>query len=168
MLLKPLRNATSVAIVRYLEKEIFHLFGVPETVLSDNGKQFVSKLMADLCKTYGVKQLFTSIYSPHANASERVDRSILAAIRAYIKTDHRLWDERLTEIAGALRNSIHVSTGYTAYNLVFGRNMVTHASEYGLVRKFDALNSDLEVANPNDMAQLVSDTKFTKKLKEST
>lgn len=158
VLLKPLRNATSASIVNYLEKDVFHLFGIPETIFSDNGKQFVSKLMADLCKTYGVKQLFTAIYAPQANASERVNRSILAAIRAYIKSDHSLWDQKLTEIAGALRNSIHVATGYSAYNLVFGRNMITHASEYGLLRKFDALNSDLEICDPNDLAQLVGES----------
>lgn len=158
VLLKPLRNATTAEIVQYLEREIFHLFGVPETILSDNGKQFVAKLFNDLCKTYGIRQLFTAVYSPQANASERVNRSILAAIRAYIGTDHARWDEKLTQIASALRNSVHVSIGNSAYRLVFGRNMVTHASEYGLLRKLQAFESDIEIVDSNDMAQLVGES----------
>lgn len=153
VLLKPLRNATSPAIIQYIEKDVFHLFGVPVTILSDNAKHFVSKSMADLCKTYGVKQLFTPIYSPQANASKRVNRSIIA----YVKSDHSLWDAKLSEIASALRNSIHVSAGYSGYNLVFGRNLVTHASEYGLLKKIEALNSEFEIADPNDLAQLVGE-----------
>lgn len=135
ILLKPLRNATSALIVKFLETEVFHLFGVPSCIMSDNGKQFVSKMMDELCKTYGVRQLFTAVYSPQANASERVNRSILAAIRAYIKTDHSIWDQKLTQIASALRNTVHVTTGQSAYYIVFGRHMVTHASEYGLLKK---------------------------------
>lgn len=64
VLLKPNLNGTSAEIVKFIEREVFHLFGIPEIILSDNGKQFVSKQMADLCATYGVKQLFTAIYSP--------------------------------------------------------------------------------------------------------
>lgn len=158
VILKPLRNATTAEIIKCLEKDVFHLFGVPETILSDNGKQFVSKVMSDLCSTYGIKQLFTAIYSPQANASERVNRSILAAIRAYIKTDHRSWDEKITQIASALRNTVHVSTGYSAYYIVFGRNMVTHASEYNLLRKLNAIGTDINITNPDDFSQLIADS----------
>lgn len=35
--LKPLRKATAKNVVRYLEEDNFHMVGVPETVLSDNG-----------------------------------------------------------------------------------------------------------------------------------
>lgn len=158
VLLKPLRNATSPAIISFLEKDVFNLFGVPESILSDNGKQFISKLLANLCTVYGVRQMFTAIYSPQANSSERVNRSILAAVRAYIGSDHSRWDEKLTEIAGALRNSINISTGYSAYRLVFGRNMITHASHYDLLRKFDAVNGDLEILDPNDLSQIISES----------
>lgn len=158
ILLKPLRNATSAEIIKFMEKEVFHMFGVPERIMSDNGKQFVSKYMNELCNTYGVKQIFTPLYSPQANASERVNRSILAAIRAYVGSDHSKWDEKITQIASALRNTIHLSTGYSAYYLVFGRNMVTHASTYGLLKKLGAMNSDILVAEENDMAQIVSES----------
>lgn len=158
VLLKPIRAATSINLTRYLEKDVFHLFGTPQTILSDNGKQFVSKLIENLCKTYGVGQLFTALYSPQANASERVNRSIIAAIAAYIESDHSKWDDNLTAIASALRSSIHVATGHTAYYLVFGRSMITHASQYGLLKKFDALNADIDIVEPNDIMQLISES----------
>lgn len=158
VLLKPLRNATASLIVKFLESEVLHLFGVPNSILSDNGKQFVSRIMNDLCKTYGIRQIFTAIHSPQANASERVNRSILAAIRAYIGADHSRWDEKLTEIASALRNTIHVTTGHSAHYLVFGRHMVTHASQYKLLKKLDVVGSDIQLVDPDDMTQLIGES----------
>lgn len=35
--------------------------------------------------------------------------------------------------------------------------MITHASEYELLNKLNAINSDIEVADANDLAQLVSE-----------
>ena len=61
---------------------MFHLFGVPESILSDNGdqsKEFKAKLTQ-----YGVRHVYTAFHSPQANSSERANRSILAAIRSYV------------------------------------------------------------------------------------
>jgi len=52
--LQPMRNAVSGAVVKYLEREIFHVFGVPEFIHSDNGKQFISETFKNLLSKYGV------------------------------------------------------------------------------------------------------------------
>lgn len=38
--LKAIRKASANAVVEFLKHEIFHLFGIPEILFSDNGKQF--------------------------------------------------------------------------------------------------------------------------------
>lgn len=70
--LKPLRNATSPLIVKYIESEVFHVFGVPETILTDNGKQLLSKIFSYFLNKNGVKHITTATYSPQVNAAERV------------------------------------------------------------------------------------------------
>jgi len=55
-------------------------FGVPETVVSDNGSQFRSEAFQKLMKTYEISHVLTAVYSPQANASERVNRSVISAI----------------------------------------------------------------------------------------
>lgn len=139
VLLKPLRNPTSTATIQYLESEVFHVFGVPESVLTDNGKQFISNDLESFLKKNGVKHITTAIYSPQVNASERVNRSILAAIRAYIADDHRDWDVHISSVACALRNSVHESIGYSPHFLVFGRQQVQHGSAYRLLDKLNGL-----------------------------
>lgn len=71
VLLKPLRKANSDRINQYIKTEVFHTFGVPETILSDNGVQFRSKSFKTLLARYGVSHMRTATHSPQANRSER-------------------------------------------------------------------------------------------------
>lgn len=156
VLLKPMAKATASNSIKYIESELFHLFGVPESLLSDNGNQFRSKEFGSFLKRYGVTHITTATHSPQANASERVNRSILSAIRAYIDADHRDWDLRISAIGSALRNSVHDSTGFTPHYLLFGNHLVQHGSAFKLLRKLGALQEDcVNVLSPSDFKNLV-------------
>lgn len=155
--LKALRKATAGAIVRYVEAEVFHVFGVPESMLSDNGVQFVSKEFRSLLSQYGVIHITTATHAPQANASERVNRSILAAIRSYVEKDQTTWDVHLSAISGALRNAVHSSTGYSPYFMVFGQHMTQHAAAYKILRSLQALpTGDIEVVPPDDFRHSIN------------
>lgn len=158
VLLKPLRKASASEIVRFLERDVFHMFGVPETVWSDNGVQFISKDFKRITDQYGFTHVRTASHSPQSNASERVNRSLLAAIRAYIDQDQQTWDVDLSAIGSALRNNVHESTGYSPHYLVFGQHFTNHGSCYRLMRELNSLpESDVEVLAPPDFKQLVDD-----------
>lgn len=158
VLLKPLRKASAAEVVRFLEQEVFHVFGVPESVWSDNGVQFVSKEFKNLTDRYGVTHIRTATHSPQSNASERVNRSLLAAIRAYIPEDQQTWDSEISAIGSALRNNVHESTGYSPHYLVFGQNFINHGSCFRLLRELDSLpETEVEVLAPPDFRQIVDD-----------
>lgn len=158
VLLKPLRKATAKEVCRYLEEHVFHLFGVPESVWSDNGVQFVSREFKSMLTQYGVTHIRTASHSPQSNASERVNRSILAAIRSYISEDQQTWDDELSAIGSALRNNTHESTGYSPHYLVFGQHFVQHGSCYRLMRELEALPDDgIEVLPPKSFLPVLRD-----------
>ena len=140
--LHPLKKFTSSRICDYLENYLFYTFGVPEVILTDNGSQFRSASFEAFLTRFGVTHLCTAIYSPQANASERLNRSVIAAIRAYIGSDHGNWDTNLNEISGALRACVHRSTGFSPYFLTFGQNMILHGKDYELLRKLNLLSDD--------------------------
>lgn len=165
--LKPLRVASANAIVRFLETDIFHLVGAPESILSDNGVQFISKDFKTLLSQYGVQHITTATHSPQANASERVNRSILAAVRAYVESDQTTWDIHISAIASALRNSTHTSTGQTPYFAAFGQHMVQHAGTYALLRELRALGSnDIETIPAEEYREALN-KEIRVKLKEA-
>jgi len=142
-LLKPIRNFTANPIVEFLKEDVFPIYGVPEYIVSDNGKQFVSKNFTDLLKERGIHHIRTAIYSPQANASERVNRSIVQGIRAYLGKSHKDWDKFLPEIGEALRSSIHQSTKHTPYFSIFGQQMISHGKEYNLLRQLDSMDENI-------------------------
>ena len=152
-----MREATTSNVIDFLVKEVFLKFGTPETIHSDNGKQFIAKEFKKLMKAYKINHIKTGIYSSHANAAERVNQSVLAAIRAYMKTDHRDWDLYLPEIECALRKSIQSATGVTPFFALFGYNMYTHDTDYNLARQLSTLeDSELNILDTKDRLELMS------------
>ena len=156
--LKAMKDATTANVIEFLVKEVFLKFGTPEIIHSDNGKQFVAKAFEEMVKTYQIRHLKTPIYSPQSNAAERVNQSILAAIRAYMKTDHRDWDLYLPEIESALRTSVHSATGVTPFCALFGYEMYTHGADYNLARRLSMLeDNELRILNPKERLVLIRD-----------
>lgn len=151
VLLKPLAKATSKHVIKFLMDEVFHKFGVPEILMSDNGQQFVGKDFSNFLAAYGVKHFRTGLYAPQANQSERVNQSILSAIRSYLKDDQRDWDQNLSAIECALRSAVHSSTGMSPYFALFGNNMITHGSVYRLARQLEELNDPEFSALPKSL-----------------
>lgn len=158
VLLKPLRKAGAAEVTKFLEHDVFHMFGVPETIWSDNGVQFTSKEFKVLIERYGVKHVRTATHSPQSNASERVNRSILSAIRSYITNDQQTWDTEISSIGSALRNNIHEATGFSPHYLVLGQHFINHGSCYRLLRELEALpENEFEVLPPTDFRLLVGE-----------
>jgi len=118
--LHPLKKFTSKIIEEYLQNHIFHVYGVPEVFISNNGSQFKANELNAFLTTHGVKHVYTAIYTPQSNAPERFNRSIIAAIRAYLKSDQREWDLNINAISCALRNGHHLSIGTSAYHALYG------------------------------------------------
>jgi transposase InsO family protein len=49
---------------------LFHLFsrvGIPNEILTDQGTEFMSRLMKDLCALLQIKQIWTSVFFPQTD-----------------------------------------------------------------------------------------------------
>lgn len=139
VLLKALRKSSTKSIIKFLTDEVFHKFGVPEILHSDNGSQFTGKEFKEALHLYGITHMRTAIHSPQSNASERVNQSILSGIRSFLQSDQNKWDEDLSNIECALRASVHSSIGISPYFALFGHHMITHADVYKIARQLDVL-----------------------------
>jgi len=93
-----------------------------------------------MLEEHGITHMKTGRYAPQSNVSERVNQSVLAAIRVNIQNDHTRWDEHLADIQASQRSSIHKSTGTSPYFAMFGQHMFRNAKDDSLARKLNALN----------------------------
>lgn len=132
--LHPMRRITAKATIKFLKDRIFLQFGCPEILISDNGGQLVSREFKRFLEDFRVKHWLTSSYHPQANSTEAANKTIGIAIRSYIKdnTEHRRWDEYLTEITCSMNTAIHGSTKFSPYHINFGQEMTTSGNSYSM------------------------------------
>lgn len=112
-------EATEVAWVLY--REIFCRYGAPDTLLSDRGKNFLSKLVTELCAIFQITKLKTSAYHPQTNAQcERFNSSLITSLRAMCEENTKDWAKRLPAVLSAYRVTPSTeSTQFTPYFLLF-------------------------------------------------
>lgn len=113
-------EATTVA--RKLVDELFCRFSVPTHLHSDQGKQFESQVMKEICTILGIVKTWTSAYHPQCDGLvERFNRTLQSMLATTV-TDHPFnWEEALPKVCLAYNSSVHSSTGYTPFFLMFGR-----------------------------------------------
>ena len=99
-------------IARLLAEEVIPSFGVPESLLSDRGTNFLSNLIMDLCKMLGISKLNTTAYHPQCDgAVERFNRTLKSILRKHTARFGSQWDRYLPGMLWAYRNTPHTSTG---------------------------------------------------------
>jgi len=130
-------------------------YGVPETIVSDNGSQFRAVGFKKLIQQYGVTHVLTAVHALEANASERGNRSVISGIMAYVRCDQKDWDENLSRISCALRSSVHSNIGTSSNFKVYGQHMVTSGATYSLLRKLNLLDDRSVLFNRPDSFEIV-------------
>ncbi|XP_070853711.1 uncharacterized protein [Drosophila suzukii] len=114
--LQQMRHAVAAEVIKFLETKIFHQFGVPEFVNSDNGKQFVSQIFGELMTPYGIRHQQLPLIS-ETGIPNRIEC--------------------------ALRNGLHESIGMEPYYAMFGTRMVTHGTAYPILRKLGEYRQEI-------------------------
>uniref|UniRef100_A0A668RSX9 Gypsy retrotransposon integrase-like protein 1 n=1 Tax=Oreochromis aureus TaxID=47969 RepID=A0A668RSX9_OREAU len=119
------REATAQVAANKFITDIFARHGSPSYLISDRGTPFVSELSEHVLVTLGTEHRLTTAYHPQTNATERVNRTLKTAIRAYVGDKHTSWDKYLPQICFALRTAPHKSTGLSPSMMLYGRELDT-------------------------------------------
>ena len=149
----PLNEITSEKICNAL-LSIFTKFGFPSIILSDNGTQFLSHLTQAFTKMLQITQVFSARYHPQSNGCvERANQSIKIMIDKVCIDKPKEWDLFLPMILFAYRTSIHEATGYSPFQLLFGRQPKTPFGNF----KENILNKQETLLSPFEFVQNVSE-----------
>ncbi|KII71135.1 Retrovirus-related Pol polyprotein [Thelohanellus kitauei] len=106
---------------RVLFTQVVSRFGVPKTILTDQGTAFESKLFTHLCQHLGIEKLRSTAYHPETNGLvERSNKSIKELLRIAVQKDPSDWDMNLDTCLFALRTACNASTGLPPSKIVFG------------------------------------------------
>ena len=118
----PTRDQKASTVAETLKTQIWDKFGAPDRLLSDQGRNFVSKLIAQLCKCYGVKKIRTSPYHPQGNSTcERFNKTLHSLLLTLEEEEKKRWPEYISQLVSVYNGSCHDTTGYAPFELLFGR-----------------------------------------------
>ena len=121
----PLRDITSERICNSL-LSVFTRYGFPSVILSDNGTQFVSQITNAFNRMLEISQVFSARYHPQSNGCiERLNQTIKLMLKKVTVDKPAEWDIYLPMVLFAYRSSIHQSTGFTPFEMLFGKNPKT-------------------------------------------
>uniref|UniRef100_H3AGU4 Gypsy retrotransposon integrase-like protein 1 n=1 Tax=Latimeria chalumnae TaxID=7897 RepID=H3AGU4_LATCH len=121
----PVKETTSQVAAKKFVEEVFMKYDAPKYLISDRRTPFLSDLFETVTKLLGTEHRLTTAYHLQTNLTERVNRTLKTAIRAYTEDMHTTWDLYLPHIIFALCTVTHASTGHTPAFLLYGREMPT-------------------------------------------
>jgi ribonuclease HI len=130
---EPLASITGAAIAKFFRNSVIYRFGIPKYLVSDNGSQFASPELRELCGKYNITQKFTSVYHPQANGQvENANRTILDGLKKRLEGAKGTWPDILPTVLWAYRTTHRTSTGETPFSLSYGTEAVIPTEVYEL------------------------------------
>ena len=118
----PLRNMTAESVAKVFINEIITRHSAPSELLSDQGANFMSKLIKAICNYFKINKINTAPYNPKCDGLvERFNRTLCQMLASYSNANQTNWDLYLPLVLFAYRTSAQATTGESPFNLLYGR-----------------------------------------------
>ncbi|KAL0157405.1 hypothetical protein M9458_048651, partial [Cirrhinus mrigala] len=147
-----LPSAQTVAHCLFEDYVLLH--GVPETLHSDQGRQFEAEVVQTLCHLLNIKKTRTTPYNPKSDGMiERFNRTLIDQLAKTLLTYGGEWDDYVKHVAFAYNTTTHSSTRFTPFFLTHGREARVPADVLLPTR---ALDSQMSVSHAEFVSSLLT------------
>ncbi|XP_026322974.1 uncharacterized protein K02A2.6-like [Hyposmocoma kahamanoa] len=123
-----MHNSTGSSAVIEKICDFMSRFGVPKTLVSDNGTAFCSLEFNRFCESNGISHVTTPVYHPASNGqAESYVKVVKKGIKSCLLSCRTAKETKLKLLKYLMdyRNSIHSTTRYSPAQMVFGRKLRT-------------------------------------------
>lgn len=103
-------------LLEALHRRVFSCYGLPKSLVNDQGGQMISKLWQRICKRYGIKSKPSSAHHPETDGqTENASKVMKNYLRAYVRYAQDDWVDFLPDAEFAANNHENASTGMTPF-----------------------------------------------------
>jgi len=113
------RNKSAKTVIKILD-EVFHEYGFPQVLKTDNGREFTNTRLHRYLNSHGIRFITTSVYHPQANPAERTHREVRHMLRCALQSNKQHWDRILPDIQLAINCLENEVLGESPFHLMFG------------------------------------------------
>lgn len=117
----PTRDQNARTVAKALWENFIVHYGFPSRLLSDQGRDFESKTIRELCTLIGADKVRTTPYHPQGNLVERFNRTLLGMLGTLEERDKYHWRDFVKPLVQAYNCKRNDTTGYSPYEAMFGR-----------------------------------------------
>ena len=108
---EPLATITAKKIQNFVWKNIIYRFGVPHTIVTDNGRQFIDRELANFYEGLNIRHVTSSVEHPQTNGqAESANKVILNELKKRLGVAKGKWPEELLEVLWAYKCTPQSST----------------------------------------------------------
>ncbi len=110
----PTRNQKATTVAKILWENVLMQYGFPKRLHSDQGRDFESRLIKDLCDMANIAKTRTTPYHSQGNAqTERFNRTLLDMLGTLEDDKKHAWPSFVGPLVHAYNCTKHASTGYS-------------------------------------------------------
>jgi transposase InsO family protein len=136
---RPITNLRAEQAVTFFTGIVYR-FGVPNSIITDNGSQFTGRKFLEFCDKFHIRVDWATVAHSQTNGQvERANDMILQGLKPRIfdrlNKSGRKWLQELPAVVWSLRSTPSRATGFTPFFLVYGAEAILPTDlEYGLPR----------------------------------
>jgi transposase InsO family protein len=121
-------NQEAITAVKFFES-ITCRYGVPNSIITDNGTNFTSVDFQEFAKKLGIQVKYALVAHPKSNGQVKKANGLVCAglkkrLLRPLKHAAGVWVEELPSVLYSLRTIPNSSTGHTPFFLLFGAEAV--------------------------------------------
>nr|KYP68215.1 Transposon Ty3-I Gag-Pol polyprotein [Cajanus cajan] len=155
----PLAKITTENVQKFTWKNIICRFGIPHTLVTDNGRQFITQGFEYFLRELelGIKHLPTSVEHPQTNGqAEAANKVILRELKKRLGNAKGQWPDELPSILWVYHCTPQSTTQETPYRLTYGVNaMISVEQVFDTEQNAKELAADLDLVDElRDKAQI--------------
>ena len=123
LIAQPIPNKEAQTVAQHILQRWVPLFGIPQIIRTDQGKEFNCTLFQILCDTLLIRHEFSPSDNHQGNLSERVLRELNVYLKVIGRENFKKWGVFIPIFNMAYNAHIHASLGMSPFQALTGRSM---------------------------------------------